>query len=162
MYLGGARPIAFFDSFALSRPLPISATIASNCEASTGAEPARQLSMRLVRIDPNPCSSRILSRGVRRAGVFAIETSNVWSLRKTPAGAHVDANVAKSSPSGRGEVSTAALDSLRIVAFDLAAVAVEEKADLPAFLVHDSPREADFRLTCKPSRSRSGFPSTTN
>jgi hypothetical protein len=47
---------------------------------------------------------------------------------------------------GRGEVSTAALDSLKIVAFDLAALhmAVEEKADLPAFLVHDSPREADL------------------
>lgn len=48
--------------------------------------------------------------------------------------------------SGRGEVSTAALDSLKIVAFDLAGLhmAVEEKADLPAFLVHDSPREADL------------------
>jgi hypothetical protein len=48
--------------------------------------------------------------------------------------------------SGRGEVSTAALDSLKIIAFDLAALhmAVEEQADLPAFLVHDSPREADL------------------
>jgi hypothetical protein len=48
--------------------------------------------------------------------------------------------------SGRGEVSTAALDSLKIVAFDLAALhmAIEEKADLPAFLIHDSPREADL------------------
>lgn len=56
-------------------------------------------------------------------------------------GLKVDAEFA-----GRGEVSTAALDSLKIVAFDLAALhlAVEEKADLPAFLVHDSPREADL------------------
>lgn len=48
--------------------------------------------------------------------------------------------------SDRGEVSTAALDSLKIVAFDLAALhmAVEQKADLPAFLIHDSPREADL------------------
>jgi hypothetical protein len=48
--------------------------------------------------------------------------------------------------SGRGEVSTAALDSLKIVAFDLAALhmAIEEKAELPAFLIHDSPREADL------------------
>ena len=48
--------------------------------------------------------------------------------------------------SGRGEVSTAALDSLKIVAFDLAALhlAIEEKALLPAFLIHDSPREADL------------------
>lgn len=56
-------------------------------------------------------------------------------------GLKVDAQFA-----GRGEVSTAALDSLKIVAFDLAALhmAIEEKADLPAFLVHDSPREADL------------------
>lgn len=56
-------------------------------------------------------------------------------------GLKVDAQFA-----GRGEVSTAALDSLKIVAFDLAALhlAVEEKADLPAFLMHDSPREADL------------------
>jgi len=51
--------------------------------------------------------------------------------------------------SQRGEVSTAALDSLKIVAFDLAALhlAVEEKASLPAFLIHDSPREADLDET---------------
>lgn len=56
-------------------------------------------------------------------------------------GLKVDAEFA-----GRGEVSTAALDSLKIVAFDLAALhmAIEEQADLPAFLVHDSPREADL------------------
>jgi hypothetical protein len=48
--------------------------------------------------------------------------------------------------SGRGEVSTAALDSLKIVAFDLAALhmAVEERAEMPAILIHDSPREADL------------------
>ena len=48
--------------------------------------------------------------------------------------------------SGRGEVSTAALDSLKIVAFDLAALhlAIEEKSAPPAFLIHDSPREADL------------------
>ncbi|OZA92179.1 MAG: hypothetical protein B7X76_00695 [Azorhizobium sp. 39-67-5] len=56
-------------------------------------------------------------------------------------GLKVDAQFA-----GRGEVSTAALDSLKIVAFDLAALhmAIEEKADLPPFLIHDSPREADL------------------
>jgi hypothetical protein len=47
---------------------------------------------------------------------------------------------------GRGEVSTAALDSLKIVAFDLAVLhlATEGKALLPPFLIHDSPREADL------------------
>ncbi|SEC26863.1 hypothetical protein SAMN05519105_2256 [Rhodobacter sp. 24-YEA-8] len=48
--------------------------------------------------------------------------------------------------SGRSDVSTAALESLKIVAFDLSAMhrASEGKTDLPAFLLHDSPREADL------------------
>lgn len=47
---------------------------------------------------------------------------------------------------GRGDVETAALDSWRIVAFDLAVLhmAIEGKAHLPPFLLHDSPREADL------------------
>lgn len=63
------------------------------------------------------------------------------SIKLDGKGLRVDAQF-----SGRGEVSTAALDSLKIIAFDLAAMhlAVEEKVDLPAFLVHDSPREADL------------------
>ncbi|GES43988.1 hypothetical protein RsS62_32400 [Rhizobium dioscoreae] len=63
------------------------------------------------------------------------------TIRLDGHGLKVDAEFA-----GRGEVSTAALDSLKIVAFDLAALhmAIEEQADLPAFLIHDSPREADL------------------
>lgn len=47
---------------------------------------------------------------------------------------------------GSASVTTAAVESFKIIAFDLAALllAVEEKADLPAFLIHDSPREADL------------------
>lgn len=43
-------------------------------------------------------------------------------------------------------LSTAAVESFKIVAFDLAAMvlAVNGKADLPSFLIHDSPREADL------------------
>lgn len=45
-----------------------------------------------------------------------------------------------------GDRSTAAIDSLKVVAFDLAALAltIEGRTGLPAFLVHDSPREADL------------------
>lgn len=48
-----------------------------------------------------------------------------------------------------GERSTAAVDSLKIVAFDLAALllSMEGRTQLPAFLVHDSPREADLGLS---------------
>lgn len=45
-----------------------------------------------------------------------------------------------------GERSTAAVDSLKIVAFDLAALllTIEGRTQLPAILIHDSPREADL------------------
>lgn len=45
-----------------------------------------------------------------------------------------------------GSLSTAAVDSLKVVAFDLAALilAIEGRAQLPGFLLHDSPREADL------------------
>lgn len=48
-----------------------------------------------------------------------------------------------------GERSTAAVDSLKIVAFDLAALllTIEGRTQLPAFLIHDSPREADLGLS---------------
>lgn len=43
-------------------------------------------------------------------------------------------------------LSTAAVESFKIVAFDLATMilSVNGKADLPPFLIHDSPREADL------------------
>ena len=48
-----------------------------------------------------------------------------------------------------GERSTAAIDSLKVVAFDLASLAmsIEGLTHLPAFLLHDSPREADLGLS---------------
>lgn len=79
----------------------------------------------------------------RYQGIMAawLPTGVAGTIKLDGNGLKVDAEF-----SGRGEVSTAALDSLKIVAFDLAALhmAVEEKADLPALLVHDSPREADL------------------
>jgi hypothetical protein len=48
-----------------------------------------------------------------------------------------------------GERSTSAIESLKVVAFDLAAmcVSMEGETHLPAFLIHDSPREADLGLS---------------
>ena len=48
-----------------------------------------------------------------------------------------------------GDRSTAAIDSLKVLAFDLAALclSMEGATRVPAFLVHDSPREADLGLT---------------
>ena len=48
-----------------------------------------------------------------------------------------------------GDRSTAAIDSLKVVAFDLAVMcmSIEGATPLPAFFLHDSPREADLGLS---------------
>jgi hypothetical protein len=48
-----------------------------------------------------------------------------------------------------GERSTAAIESLKVIAFDLAVMcmSMEGATRLPAFLLHDSPREADLGLS---------------
>ena len=48
-----------------------------------------------------------------------------------------------------GERSTAAIDSLKVLAFDLTALwmSMEGATALPAFVIHDSPREADLGLS---------------
>lgn len=46
-----------------------------------------------------------------------------------------------------GDRTTAAIESLKVVAFDLAVLAmtIEGRTNLPGFVVHDSPREADLQ-----------------
>ncbi len=48
-----------------------------------------------------------------------------------------------------GDRSTAAIDSLKVLAFDLTALcmSIEGRTSVPAFLLHDSPREADLGLS---------------
>lgn len=47
-----------------------------------------------------------------------------------------------------GDRSTAAIESLKVVIFDLAVLtlAIEGQTRFPGFLIHDSPREADLDL----------------
>ena len=60
-----------------------------------------------------------------------------------------DGNGLRASVELGGERSTAAIDSLKVIAFDLAVLcmSIEGRTHLPAFLVHDSPREADLGLS---------------
>jgi hypothetical protein len=48
-----------------------------------------------------------------------------------------------------GDRSTAAIDSLKVLAFDIAGLcmSIEGRTHIPAFLIHDSPREADLGLS---------------
>lgn len=61
----------------------------------------------------------------------------------------LDGNGLKLSVELGGDRSTAAIDSLKVIAFDLAAMcmSIEGGTHLPAFLMHDSPREADLGLS---------------
>ena len=61
----------------------------------------------------------------------------------------LDGNGLKLSVELGGDRSTVAIDSLKVIAFDLAAMcmSIEGGIALPAFLVHDSPREADLGLS---------------
>lgn len=118
-------------------------------ETSTATKPANSATSELeaVRVQLKAGYSRaraaIRTLEERYQGIIAtwLPTGVTGTVKLDGNGLKVDAEF-----SGRGEVSTAALDSLKIVAFDLAALhmAVEEQADLPAFLIHDSPREADL------------------
>ena len=59
-----------------------------------------------------------------------------------------DGNGLRSSVVLGGERSTAAIDSLKVIAFDLAVMcmSIDGLTHVPAFLIHDSPREADLGL----------------
>ncbi len=61
----------------------------------------------------------------------------------------VDGNGLKLSVKMGGERSTAAIESLKVIAFDLATMcmSMEGRTRLPALLIHDSPREADLGLS---------------
>lgn len=61
----------------------------------------------------------------------------------------LDGNGLKLSVELGGDRSTAAIDSLKVIAFDLAVMcmSIEGGIRLPAFLIHDSPREADLGLS---------------
>lgn len=61
----------------------------------------------------------------------------------------LDGNGLKLGVQFGGERSTPAIESLKIIAFDLAVMcmSIEGGTHLPAFLLHDSPREADLGLS---------------
>jgi len=63
--------------------------------------------------------------------------------------ASIDGNGLRLSVKLGGERSTPAIDSLKVIAFDFAVLcmSIEGRTHIPAFLIHDSPREADLGLS---------------
>ncbi len=66
-------------------------------------------------------------------------------------GSEIESNLNFTAQGIRAEVQVggAAMDSLKAIAFDLATLlmSIEGRTGLPAFLIHDSPREADLGLS---------------
>ena len=89
-----------------------------------------------------------------QAGVFDELSRTFDGIIRTVVGMNASGRVAfdghglRSSVVLGGERSTAAIDSLKVIAFDLAVMqmSIEGLTHLPAFLIHDSPREADLGL----------------
>jgi hypothetical protein len=87
---------------------------------------------------------RVIGRiGERFDAIIRHVVGRVGQGRVALIGNHLDLRVLRD-----GDRSTAAIDSLKVIAFDLAALclSVEGETRVPAFLIHDSPREADLGL----------------
>ena len=89
-----------------------------------------------------------------QAGVFDVLSRTFDDIIRTVVGMNASGRVAfdgnglRSSVVLGGERSTAAIDSLKVIVFDLAVMwmSMEGLTHLPTFLIHDSPREADLGL----------------
>ena len=89
-----------------------------------------------------------------QAGVFDVLSRTFDGIIRTVVGMNASGRVTfdghglRSSVVLGGERSTAAIDSLKVIAFDVAVMrmSIEGLTHLPAFLIHDSPREADLGL----------------
>jgi len=98
--------------------------------------------------DPNPCVEEHRTVCVDQDGTAVCQCDEGYTedasgnARLTGKGLELKVQMG-------GNRSTSAIDSLKVVAFDLAALclSMEGKTQVPAFLIHDSPREADLGLS---------------
>ncbi len=111
---------------------------------------------RYQRAENDLVNTRESLTGYRQSSSVRIRQMSDWFdvvLRELVPGvcgsAKIDGNGLKLDVDWGGNRSTAAIDSLKIVAFDLAilVMSIEQQLCVPGMLVHDSPREADLSAT---------------
>ena len=98
---------------------------------------------------------RLVAFREQQAAVFARLSTHFDAVIRAAVGptasgrVSLDGNGLKLAVQWGGERSTAAIESLKVIAFDLAVMcmSMEGVTRLPAFLLHDSPREADLGLS---------------
>ena len=113
----------------------------------------RQVSETVTQIEAD--RERLIAFRDRQAIVFDRLSAHFDAIIRVTVGATASGRVTLDGNGVRlvvqlgGEQSTAAIESLKIIAFDLAVMcmSIEGGTHLPAFLVHDSPREADLGLS---------------
>ncbi len=124
-------------------------------DQSLGEQERTQIRTNALEQEIQAKRDRIAALRDAQTGVFNDLSSFFNSVIRTVTGTEAvgkisfDGSGLKASVELGGERSTAAIESLKVIAFDLAAMcmSIEGRTHLPAFFVHDSPREADLGLS---------------
>jgi hypothetical protein len=116
-------------------------------EKATTAAALAKVERRLREARDNLAKHRESARGV--VSLLSERFNHVVTSvvqNKTNGEVQLDGNGLSLMVNRDGDLSTAAIDSVKVLAFDVASMllAIEGKARLPSFFVHDSPREADL------------------
>lgn len=116
-------------------------------ERSTASTANEQIDTRLVRLRETLAAHRAsVADTIRHLSICFDAVLREFVPGEIQGSAKLDAKGLTLKVELGGDLSTAAIESLKVVAFDLAALAmtIEGRTRLSGFLVHDSPREADL------------------
>jgi hypothetical protein len=134
--------------------LKVQAVIRRAKEAKHDGEEADTLEKSVVDLDKEIRQSRALQAEAREkqkkalsgfSDTFDRVTKAILGL-EVSASIHFDGRQVETKMSERGDLTSAAIETLKILTFDLAALisSVEGRGFHPRFLIHDGPREADM------------------
>ncbi len=134
--------------------LKVQAVIRRAGEAKLDGEEADKLEKSVVDLDKDIRQSRELQAAAREKQKKALSEFSETFDRvgkailglEVSASIHFDGRQVETKMSERGDLTSAAIETLKILTFDLAALisSVEGRGFHPRFLVHDGPREADM------------------
>ena len=138
----------------IEQRLKVKAVIRRAKEAKDDGEEATTLEKSVVELDKQIRQSRTLQAEAREKQKKALSDFSDTFDRVAKAilglevsgSIHFDGRQVETKMSERGDLTSAAIETLKILTFDLAALisSVEGRGFHPRFLIHDGPREADM------------------
>ncbi|MEI8291647.1 MAG: hypothetical protein WCH99_19440 [Verrucomicrobiota bacterium] len=138
----------------IEQRLKVKAVIRRAKEAKSDGEEATTLEKSVVELDRQIRQSRVLQAEAREKQKKALsDFSDTFDrVAKAILGLEVSGSIqfdgrqVETKMSERGDLTSAAIETLKILIFDLAALisSVEGRGFHPRFLIHDGPREADM------------------